>query len=65
MDVKKDTLDRIKRDEESARDRLHEMLSERMKQAKPLIWDDIVDAVKCYDEEKSEDIYRRVARHNK
>ena len=41
------------------------MLSERMKQAKPLTWDDIINAVKCYDEVKSEDICRRVAQHNK
>ena len=65
LDVNEDTIHSIQSEKENVRDRLCKMLSERMKQAKPLTWDDIVDAVKCYDEKKSEDICRRVAQHNK
>ena len=62
LDVNEDTIHRIQSEKESVRSSLREMLSERMKQAKPLTWDDIVDAVKCYDEEKSKDIRKRISK---
>ena len=36
------------------------MLSERLKQAKPLTWDDIADAIEPYNERKSEDLRKRI-----
>ena len=41
-------------------DKLRAMLSKRMKETKPLTWDDIVDAIKPIDQRKSEDLRKRI-----
>ena len=63
LGVERHVLDNIKKDEDGARDCLHAMLSEWLKQVDPPpTWTDIVDAVKEVDSSKAEEIRRHIAR---
>ena len=60
LEVKDHVIDGIESNKEDVTDKLRAMLSKRIKETKPLTWDDIVDAIKPIDQRKSEDLRKRI-----
>ena len=57
LDIPKHVLSKIQSDEEGVNDRLHEMLSEWLKQVDPPpTWKDLADAVDVVDQQKAKEI---------
>ena len=60
LGVSKPVLDKIRSDEEGANDRLHEMLSEWLKQTDPPpTWTALADAMEMIDSSKAQEIRKR------
>ena len=57
LGIPKHVLDKIQSDEEGVEDRLHEMLSQWLKQVDPPpTWKDLADAVNRVDQQKAKEI---------
>ena len=62
LGIEEHILDKIKCDEEGARDRLQKMLSEWLKQADPLpTWKELADAMEAVDALKAKELRSRSA----
>ena len=62
LDINKDILDQIQRDEVGVTDCLHEMLFKWLKKIDPQpTWTDIADAIEYFDEQIAKNIRQRLA----